>query len=290
MVMSYSKEFQIRYYECDAFGHLNNSNYVRYILETAREASVGLGYQTSRFSQYGRKWQLFETDIEYLRPARFGDKIKLTSRVFDMNQDISRQVFEFILVDSNEVAAKAITEWRYINSITNQPERIPQEIINSNFPDGIPDHIPARIPFPSPPDPPAGKFEMEIKVIWQDIGVDRTVDNAVYLNYIEECGMQVIAAHGWPVDRMLDKGFAILFRRHHFLYLKVARLNDRLLISTWASNVRRSTATRHYLIRNKLTDDLLAIIHSVGVWVDLTTGRPVRIPEDLLADFAPNIV
>jgi acyl-CoA thioester hydrolase len=102
--------------------------------------------------------------------------------------------------------------------------------------------------------------------------------------------MQVIAAHGWPVTRMLAEDFAILIRRHQIQYRQPAILNDDLVISTWVSNVRRSTASRHYLIQRKSDGVQLATVHSLGVWVDMNIGKPIRIPKDFLADFSTNIV
>jgi acyl-CoA thioesterase FadM len=37
-------------------------------------------------------------------------------------------------------------------------------------------------------------------------------------------------------------------------------------------------------------DKLVARVQTVYVWVDIATGRPIRIPAQFLADFAPNIV
>ncbi|GAG18330.1 unnamed protein product, partial [marine sediment metagenome] len=51
-----------------------------------------------------------------------------------------------------------------------------------------------------------------------------------------------------------------------------------------------STATRHYSIQRQSDGMQLALVHSLGVWVDLRTGKPIRIPESLLTDFADNIV
>ena len=35
MPLTHVRSFRVRHYECDAFGHLNNTNYVRYMQETA---------------------------------------------------------------------------------------------------------------------------------------------------------------------------------------------------------------------------------------------------------------
>jgi acyl-CoA thioester hydrolase len=89
---------------------------------------------------------------------------------------------------------------------------------------------------------------------------------------------------------MLAEGIAILIRGHQIQYLRPAVLDDELVISTWVSEVRRSTAVRHYTILRVSDNALLTRVRSLGVWVDLASQRPVRIPEKMLADFAANIV
>jgi acyl-CoA thioester hydrolase len=102
--------------------------------------------------------------------------------------------------------------------------------------------------------------------------------------------MQVIAAHGWPVSRMTEAGFAILLRSHQVQYLQPAVLDDEIEVATWASDIKRSTATRHYTIHRVSDGKLLTQVHTLGVWVDLASGRPIRIPKGFMDDFAPNLV
>jgi acyl-CoA thioester hydrolase len=101
--------------------------------------------------------------------------------------------------------------------------------------------------------------------------------------------MQVIAAHNWPIQRMQAEGFAILIRRHQIEYASPALLDDELTISTWVSSVRRSTAIRHYEICRTHSGQRIATVHSLGVWVDMKSGKPIRIPDQFLDDFSPNI-
>ena len=104
------------------------------------------------------------------------------------------------------------------------------------FPEGVPDVFPVREPFPSAPLPPPGVYSTRRRVVWQDIDMLQHVNNAVYLDYVTECGMQVIAAHHWPVERMMAEGFGILVRRNQVQYLQPALLNDELEIKTWFYN------------------------------------------------------
>ena len=131
---------------------------------------------------------------------------------------------------------------------------------------------------------------MRRRVTWQDLAAGRRVDDATYLAMIEECGMGVIEAHGWPAARMAAEGFAIILRRHQVEFLRPAHLDDELELATWASDMQRATATRHYVIRRPKDGALLVRTHTLGVWVNLETGRPMRIPAHFITDFAPNIV
>ncbi len=91
--------------------------------------------------------------------------------------------------------------------------------------------------------------------------------------------------NGWPT-KALPFSFAAIKSN----IAKLARLGDELEISTWVSDVRHSTAIRHYAIHRLNDHTLLAEIHALGVWVNLATGQPIRIPTRLIDDFTPNIV
>jgi len=41
--------FAVRHYECDAYGHLNNANYIHYMEEAAFQASTAVGYSKARY-------------------------------------------------------------------------------------------------------------------------------------------------------------------------------------------------------------------------------------------------
>ncbi len=288
--LTHSRNFRVRHYECDAFGHLNNANYVRYMQETAFDASAAAGFDQAKYDQLGHHWLIRETDIEYLEPVSYGDNVKVKTWVMDFHRVRSRRAYEFFRNGSSEKIAKGITDWVYLETGTGKPATIPGELIDAFFPNGTPERIPPRVKFAEPINPPPGKFETQLRVTWNDLDPVQHVNNAVYLNYIEECGMQVLAGHGWPVTRMLNEKFAIFIRRHQIQYRQPAVLDDILVITTWVSNVRRSTATRHYVIQRKSDGQHIATVNSHAVWINLETRKLIRIPSKFLADFSSNIV
>ena len=274
--------FRVRQYECDAYGHLNNVNYVRYLQEAIVEANASAGYTLARSAAAGWRWQTRRLDIEYLRPARYGDTVELQISAPGGAAGFVRRVCEFRLAGSGDLVAQAVVEAVPVDAASGQPVELPQTLSDEQ-----PDPAAA---LPVLPPPPPGVFSMRHRVTWGDLDMSRQVGDATLLSYVETCGFGVIAAHHWPAARMAAQGFAIILRRHQIENLASAALDDELEIATWVSNIQRASATRHYTIRRVADGTLLTRVDTLGVWVDLTSGRPIRIPPDFLADFAPNLV
>jgi acyl-CoA thioester hydrolase len=188
-----------------------------------------------------------------------------------------------------------MTDWVFLDRQTLRPVTIPAELIqafmpNGHPPDGPPAEVPPREPFPKAPPPPPDVFKMRLRVEWRDIDGAQHANNATYITYLENCSVQVAAAFGWPMSRMRAAGFGIIARRYRIEYLLPALQDDELELATWVSDVKRATAVRNYTIHRVADGALLARAHGLWVWVDLASGRPLRVPADFLADFAGNIV
>ncbi len=290
MPLTHTQTFHIRYYECDAYGHLNNANYLRYMQETAFEAAAAVGYDLDRHQKMHRFWLIRETEIDYLQPLHYADLVKVKTWIDQFGQVTCRRMYEFYKGEREDLAARAETTWILLDSDTNKPATIPEEMHSAFQPAQSFATKTAHPSFPPAPPPPAGIFSMQRKVIWHDLDMVQHVNNAVYLEYVEECGMQVLAAHRWPVRLMTEKGFGIVIRRYQIQYKQPALLDDELEIATWAAHIKRSSAMRYYTIRRSSDDTLLVLVHAYGVWIDLATGKPIRIPKDFIAAFEPNIV
>lgn len=289
MPLIHERTFRVRFYECDAYGHVNHANYLRYMQETAFDASAAAGYDFSRYNEINRFWLIRETDITYMRPLTYGDSVVVKTWVLDFQRVRSRRAYELRDLATGEMVAQAHTEWVFLDRQSSRPVTIPAEMIEAFFPDGPPAEVPPREPFPKAPAPPPGVFKLRRCVEWRDIDGAQHVNNANYLAYLEECGVQVARAYGWPMARMMEAGFGIVARRYRIEYRQPAVPDDELELSTWVSDVKRATAVRHYTVRRADDGELLARAHVLWVWVDLATGRPIRIPAGFIDDFAPNI-
>ncbi len=146
-----------------------------------------------------------------------------------------------------------------------------------------------REPFPAAPQAPPGIFRLLRRVEWRDIDPAGHVNNANYLAYIEESNVQVAAAYGYPLSRLLAEGLGIVARRYRIEYREPALPDDELEVTTFISEVKRASAVRHYQVLRPADGALLARAHVLWVFVDLTSGAPRRIPAEFMDAFRPNV-
>ncbi|HRF98921.1 MAG TPA: acyl-CoA thioesterase, partial [Aggregatilineales bacterium] len=66
---------------------------------------------------------------------------------------------------------------------------------------------PRRESLPPPPKMPNGAFKLRRRVEWDDIDAAGHVNNAVYLNYVSDCGMQSGRAVGWNMAQVREMGY-----------------------------------------------------------------------------------
>jgi acyl-CoA thioester hydrolase len=73
-------------------------------------------------------------------------------------------------------------------------------------------------------------------------------------------------------------GATWVIRSHKIEYRKPAYVGETIAVRTWIADVRRVASLRRYeFVRG---DDVLAVGETEWVFVDASTGRPRRIPDD----------
>lgn len=284
MPPTHHSTFPVRFYECDAYGHLNNAVYLRYMQETAFDASAALGYGAQEYARLGRAWLARLSEIQYLRPVRYGDTVVVSTWVRDFKRVRSLRAYEMCLQGSDELVAQGWTDWVFVDPSTNQPASIPVELTRTYLPEGNNPGLSIDRRFPAPPKPSPSVFTLHRMVEWQDLDPAQHVNNAMYLSYLVEAAWRFGDIVQWTWERMSSSGIGVWARKHQIEYLVPAVYGDELEITTWLSGARRSTINRHYTIRRVGDGELLARAQSLYVCVDLASGSPQRIPADFLED------
>lgn len=274
--------FPVRFYECDAYGHLNNAVYLRYMQEAAFNASAALGYDAQRYAELGRAWLARLSEIRYLQPVRYGDSVEVATFVQDFRRVRSLRMYEMRLQGLSNMVASGWTDWVFVDTKDYQPVSIPQEISATYLPEGNQAGASANRHFTPFPELPPKVFNHRRQVEWQDLDPAGHVNNAVYLSYLVEAAWRFGDVVGWTWELMQEAGIGVWARQHQIEYLMPAYYGDELQISTWLSGARRATINRHYTVHRMQDNQLLARANSLYVSVDLDTGSPQRIPADFL--------
>ncbi|MGD2026756.1 MAG: thioesterase family protein [Anaerolineales bacterium] len=288
MPLKHTRNFRVRFYECDAYGHVNNSNYVRYMQESAFDASAAAGYSDEEYERLGVIWLIRDTKIEYLQPLRYGDRAAVTTWVEDFRRVRSRRRYEIRRDGEDDLIVKGITDWVLLDRETLRPVSIPEEMKSAFFPEGVPAQDGKREPFPKQPPAPPGAVTIEREVAWEDVDPAHHVNNAKYFTYLEESGIQAAAQFGISMHDYLKEGLGSVARKTRIEYRQPALLGDTLQITTYLSDLRSVRATRHFIIRRKSDQALLAQAYVLWVFVNIHTGRPVRLPGSLHEALAPH--
>jgi acyl-CoA thioester hydrolase len=126
-------------------------------------------------------------------------------------------------------------------------------------------------------------FEMTISVLPADIDELNHVNNAVYLRWVQN-----VATSHWRAlanaDAQKNIGWVVL--RHEIDYKTPACLGDEIVLRTWVGKATRLTFERFTEIRRQNDLELLSQARTLWVPINVRTGKPTRISEEVRAQFS----
>jgi len=278
--------FKVRYYECDAFGRLNNAVYLRFMQEAGIEASNALGFDAEKYKSLNRTWLPRMTEIEFLQPIRSGDSIDVLTWVHSARRVQSRRMYEFRKWGEEELCARAHTDWVFIDRNKGISVTIPVELMKNFLPEAT---SITRQRFPEVPASPQDIFKVKRPVEWRDVDPMQHLNNAAYVDYAQECTAQVSKAYGLPPRKWIEMNLTFIARRTLIEYLIPAELDAELELSTWLFDLEASSISSYYNFQNAGTGELLGRMITVWMLIDLETWSATRIPTPIVEALSPNI-
>ncbi len=113
--------------DIDDLDHVNNIKYLYWIQDVAKSHWEEL---TKKLMNDFHLWIVRSHQIEYKRPARVGDKIMITTYVNRSKGFLSERIVEIFIKKNKQLLVRCKTQWCYINRDTQNPEPIPEYILN----------------------------------------------------------------------------------------------------------------------------------------------------------------
>jgi acyl-CoA thioester hydrolase len=273
----FTRTFRVRWGELDASGSVSAANYLRYLIETAWDWGIAIGWDVNYSQNPEVFWVIRETEIRFLRALRHNDEFGLTIWLANWQRVRGTRCFELIRKNGDEVIAQGTQQVVYMDARTGRPKNMPDGMIDT-FRIENPRVFPfARFPKVMPAETP---FTMQRQVEWMDLDVYEHVNNVIYVSYAEEAAAQDFASRGWSPVKLTEASLAIVTRRLHMQYLAMAEWGERLHVSTHQLTVHNTGGSRYVGVART---DGSPVAECVIDWelVDRRSGEARPLPDEL---------
>src|SRR5204863_4425378 len=124
--MPFIHEVEVVEEDIDDLGHASNLVYLRWVQEAALAHSTALGFSGPSYLARGQAWVVRRHEIEYLRAAVQGDRLRIETRVASMK--VANSVRKTEIFRGAELLCRAETDWVYVDLAKARPVRIPEDI------------------------------------------------------------------------------------------------------------------------------------------------------------------
>ena len=156
----------------------------------------------------------------------------------------------------------------------------------------------------SVPDPEHPAFETYFRVRFHEVDSLGHVNNAAYLNYVEQAAIDHATFLGLDLQRLQGLGGVFVARRHEIEFLRPTFAGDILRVITWLGEPRGARVDRRYLVfrePSSVPEGVVAgrpmpdasmpardalVAQATTEWVFANNqGQPRRIPEEIVHIF-----
>lgn len=122
------------------------------------------------------------------------------------------------------------------------------------------------------------EVQLDLKVRTYDIDFAGVVSNIVYIRWLEDLRLTVLETY-YPLEKFLDAGLAPTLVETRIKYLQAVHIKDRPQARMWISRVSRLKFEFNAEI--SVDGEVVARAEQVGCLIDMSTGRPAAMPEEL---------
>jgi acyl-CoA thioester hydrolase len=133
------------------------------------------------------------------------------------------------------------------------------------------------------PDP----FFYELIVAANEVDTQHHVNNAAYVRWMDHAAYAHSCDVGYDMEKFKQLGATFVVRRHEIDYLAEGFEDDRIIVATWPGKMKRFSADRYYQVVRQ--SDGVTLLRALTVWVfiNIETGRPQRMPDEMITAFRP---
>ena len=278
----YTRTFRVRHYELDSFGHVNNAVYANYLQEAAIEASSDAGFTPAWYAENKTGWVIRQLSIRYHLQASYNDELEVTTWVSNVRRVSSTREYLITRAADKAKVARARVNWVYLDMNRSKPARVTDQFVRAFEPAGEMEELGIRLQNPYK-TLDAFRYRTRRRVQTYELDALHHVNNAVYLNWIEQAYFDALRASGHPIEQVRQQGWWALQGGHEIEYFEPAFDNDEIEIVSCVCEMGKVRGSWIHEIYNASTKRLLARDYSLGIFVN-QSGRLVAPPQSFIDD------
>jgi acyl-CoA thioester hydrolase len=250
--------FEVRIFDVDVFGELRPNVLLRWLWQTASDATSAAGYDVEWYERQGTLWIIRRTQLELLAPAHFRDAVTVRTWVIDVRRVRSQRAYEVRRPGDDTLLARAVTDWVYVDLARGSLAQPPAELQRALMPEGVGSR--PRDPSLAAP-PPAHAARGVRRVELADLDSVAHVNNSQYAVFVEQAVWDALAAHGWTINPTAANERPRL-AAHDLEYFDAAVYDDQLGTAVWVSDADADGFTTEC----ELTRNRGRSLHARSVW------------------------
>ena len=134
-------------------------------------------------------------------------------------------------------------------------------------------------------------FTIDVTVVAADIDGLQHTNNAVYVTWCERVAWAHSESLGLDLDnyRQLDR--AMVITRSEFDYLAASQLGDSIVVATWLTGSDgKLSLDRRFQVQRVVDRTTLLRSRMKFACIDLSTGKPRRMPAEFLAAYGDAVI
>ena len=126
------------------------------------------------------------------------------------------------------------------------------------------------------------EVSLEFPVRTYDIDFAGVVSNIVYIRWLEDLRLTILESY-YPLEKLLSVGLAPTLVETHIRYQRPIKITDKASSRMWVSKLTRLKFI--FTAEIFVNGELAVTAEQVGCLIDMSTGRPAPMPEELQDKF-----
>ncbi|MDH5671090.1 MAG: acyl-CoA thioesterase [Myxococcales bacterium] len=129
------------------------------------------------------------------------------------------------------------------------------------------------------------EFRLDVRVEGADVDEQGHVSNIVYVRWIQDVAVAHSTALGYAHADYVGLGSFFVVRKHEVEYLRPAYAGEEVALLTHIARWRAASCERKTRIERVSDGALLCRATTLWAFIDIATGKPMRIPGEMKEGF-----